>query len=53
MVATQVGVRAYIAAVVINAREVVRWCTHHRAHPVGVINAREGWRGGEVEHRMP
>ena len=52
MVATQVGMCVYIAAVAINAREVERWCTHHHVCPVGVVNAQEGWRGGEVEHRM-
>ena len=50
MVATQVGVRAYVAAVVVNAREVdtreVVHCTHHRTCPVVVVNAQEGWRGG-------
>ena len=53
MMATQVGLRAYLAAVAVNVREVVRWCTHHHARPVGVVNVQEGWRDGEVEHRTP
>ena len=46
MMAAQVGVRAYIAAVVVNMRQVERWCTVW-------LSMRERWRGGRHQRERP